>query len=182
MSCNYGCSTLPPHQQVVCGDYQLGGMSAMFFLECDHTITDYTSQIQWNENIANGKAFIVMGVKADIPTPAANMQDNPIACGAEQTVQGYDNTLHCVDKNVLAANDDHYAKLNGRKMYVGGFLCEEDKILVSNTKATFNATPRTVPANNREMQFYDITCMFYSKVKEIPFAEYDAPAGIFDEA
>lgn len=181
MSCNYGCVTLPAHQTVICGDYPLGGISAYAVLECDHTIEDFTSAIDWAANIASGKAKVVMNIKAEVAAAAANMQDNPIGCGPEQIVQGYDNTINITDKNVLANNDDFYAKLNGRRLYLVLFMCEMDEIVVSNTLVDFAASPRAIPMSNRENQQYSIVASFYSRVKEIPLQVYDAPAGIFTE-
>lgn len=180
MSCNYGCATLPAHQQADCGAYPLGGMSVAFLLECDHTITDFSNQAQWQANINSGKAKIIKGIKGEIPAASPNMQDSPVGCGAEQTIQGFDNTIHWTDKNVSALNDDFYAKLNGRRMFVGAYNCEEEEITISNALADFTAVPRAIPMSNKEQQLYDITGMFYSKVKEIPFQTYNAPAGIFE--
>jgi hypothetical protein len=181
MKCNYGCATLPPHQQVACGDFLLGGMSAAFFLECDHTIEDFTNATQWQTNIDSGKAFIIKNIKGEIPAASPNMQDNPVGCGPEQIVQGFDNSIHWLDKNVMTENDDVYAAVNGRRLFVGGYNCEEDEIYVSNALANFTAIPRNVPMSNREQQQYDVTGMFYSKVKEIPFQAYTAPSGIFTD-
>lgn len=179
MSCNYGCATLPAHQQVVCSDYSLGGISAVFALECDHTITDFSSQIQWQANINAGKVHIFNNVKGEIPASSPNMQDNPVGCGPEQILMGRDNQLHWIDKNVTGSNDDMYARLDNRRLIPGAFMCEEDEVIIGNASADFTIIPRTVPMNNREVQQYDVVAAFYSKRGEIPFRTYNAPSGIF---
>jgi hypothetical protein len=178
-TCNYGCSNLPTHQQIDCNDYAVGGISAVGLLECDHTITDFTNATQWDTNIASGKAKIILAVKGEIPAAAPVQVDNPVGCGSEQILNGFTNTVMWRDANVLASNDDLYASLNKRKLYVVVFMCEQDEIRVSQEPNDFVAVPTTVPMNNREMQMYNVTGTFFTKLGEIPFALYDAPAGIF---
>jgi len=178
-NCNYGCASLPTHQQVVCNDYAVGGISAVATLECDHTITDFTNATQWNTNIASGKVKLFLGVKGEIPAPSPVQVDNPIGCGAAQILSGMDNTATWRDSNVNASNDDLYAKLNQRRLFVAVFMCEQDEIRVSESPVDFTAVPTIVPANNREMQMYNVTAAFFTKVGEIPFQLYDAPSGIF---
>lgn len=178
-TCNYGCAQLADHQQVECGDHRLGGFSAVALLDCDHGITDFTNATQWQDEIDAGRAHLILSIKGEIPAASPSQQDNPVGCGAAQIVSGFDNTALWNDFNTNANNDDLYAKLNGGKYYVVMFNCEEDEILVSKELATFTAVPRMVPMDNRSMQMYSVTAAFYTKVKEIPFAQYAAPSGIF---
>lgn len=178
-NCNYGCADLPDHQQVLCNDYSVGGISATATLECDHTITDFTDATQWTTNINNGKAKLYLGVKGEVPAPSPVMTDNPIGCGAAQILSGMDNTVTWTDSNVNANNDDLYAKINQRRLFVVVFMCEQDEIRVSESPVDFAAVPTIVPANNRERQMYSVTGSFFTKVGEIPMQLYDAPSGIF---
>jgi hypothetical protein len=179
MSCNYNCATLPDHQQVECNQYANGGISAVGWLDCDHTITDFSNASQWAAAIANGTAKILKDVKGEVPDPSPNMVDNPIGCGAQQIMTGQDSTINWTDANVLAANDDFYAKVNTRKGYLALFMCEEDQIRVSTELVTMTARAVTIPTDNRALQMYNVSATFYSKAGEIPLALYDAPAGIF---
>lgn len=178
-TCNYGCASLPTHQQIDCNDFAVGGISAIALLECDHTITNFSNATQWNTNLANGNAKLILNIKGELPAASPVTVDNPVGCGSEQITLGFNNTITWRDSNVLASNDDLYAALNQRKLYVVFFMCEEDEIRVSNEPNDFVALPVSVPMNNREMQMYQVTGSFFTKIGEIPFALYDAPAGIF---
>lgn len=182
MSCNYGCATLPDHQQVACNDYSNGGISAIGVLECDYAtnITDFSNASQWTAAIAAGRAKILKSIKGEIPDAAPANIDNPVGCGAQQIMIGQDTTLNWTDANVLAGNDDFYAKLNLRRVYLVAFFCEEGQIRVSSDPATVSARGVMVPGDNRQIQMYNISASFFSKTGEIPFALYTAPAGIFE--
>lgn len=151
----------------------------MAFLECNHTIVDFTSASQWNAAISNGTARLLLDVKGEIPDPSPVMVDNPIGCGATQTMIGQDNTVNWTDSNVLAENDDFYSKVNTRRGFLVAFMCEEDQIRVSSDPVTMSARSAMVPNTNQQLQMYNVTATFFSKVGTIPMQLYDAPAGIF---
>lgn len=179
-SCNYNCAELPDHLQVDCSEYSLGGVSAFATLDCDHTISDFTSAEEWETNIASGLAKIYKGVKGEVPNSSPVQVDNPIGCGAQQVLLGLDNVLNIKDSNTNTTNDDLYAKLNKQRLIVVAFMCEQNEIAVSNGPAVFTALARNIPEGNRVYQMYQIGSTFFSKVGEIPFAVYDAPEGIFN--
>lgn len=178
-SCNYNCAELPDHLQVDCAEYSLGGVSAFATLDCDHSISDFSDEGEWATAIAAGTAKIYKGVKGDIGAANPAQVDNPIGCGAAQKLIGFDNPMTVKDSNVNANNDDLYAKLNMQNLILVAFMCEQDEIRVSNGAVTFTAVPVMVPENNRVLQMYTIGSTFFSKVGQIPYAVYDAPAGIF---
>jgi len=180
-NCNYGCATLPTHQQVTCNDYAVGGISALAFIECDQTtLTDYTNGTQWTSAIANGSVKLVSDIKGEVPAASPVLIDNVTGCGAAQILIGMDNTATWQDSNVNGSNDDLYAKLNMRKYYLAIFMCEEDQIRVSESPVDFQAVPVIVPNNSRAVQMYNVTASFFTKVGEIPFVLYDAPSGVFN--
>jgi len=179
-NCNYGCASLPAHQQVSCNDYAVGGISSVALIECDQTtITDYANPTQWAAAILAGTAILIKDIKGEIPAASPVMVDNPIGCGAAQIVDGMDNTAVWSDANVNGGNDDLYAKLNFRKFKLVVFMCEEDQIRVSESAADFQAVPVMIPNNSRALQMYNVTASFFTKVGEIPFQLYSAPSGIF---
>lgn len=180
MSCNYNCATLPVHQQVECGAFPTGGISAAAFLDCDHTISDFSNATQWTTNINDGNAVLFRDVKGELPAASPVMVDNPIGCGAQQIMNGNDNTINWTDSNVNASNDELYAKVNTRKGYLVLFMCEEDQIRVSTSLVTMTAGPAMVPNSNQALQMYNVAATFYSKKGVIPMELYDAPAGIFE--
>lgn len=179
--CNYNCATLPDHLQVDCSDFSPGGISAYALLECDHTIADFSSAVQWAANIASGKAKIALGVKGEIPAAAAVQVDNPRGCGAAQIPIGFDNPANIKDYNVNSTNDDLYAKVNKQQKILVLFECENNQIRVSNLPVIFTAMPVQIPEGNRVLQYYQINTTFFSKLGDIPYAVYDAPDGIFVE-
>lgn len=181
MSCNYNCATLPAHQQVDCNQYANGGISAAAWVDCDHTIADFSNATQWTEAIAANMAYVLKSIKAEVPDPSAVMVDNPIGCGAQQIMIGQDLTINWTDSNVLAANDDFYAKVNTRRGYLVLFMCEEDQIRVTTELVTMTARAVMIPGDNRALQMYNVSATFFSKVGEIPMSLYDAPSGIFTE-
>ena len=61
--CSYNCTDLPDHEQVSCGEYPKGGVSAMGILECDHVITDFTNATQFLDAIANDQLKIIKALK-----------------------------------------------------------------------------------------------------------------------
>lgn len=180
MSCNYGCATLPNHQQVTCNDYSLGGLSGVAILDCNHLITDFSNANQWNTEIAAGRARIIKGLKAEIPASSPTMVDAAIACGAAQDMLGQDTTVSWTDNNVTASNDDFYAKLSLRRAFIVVYSCQESEIRVSSDPASFTTPGAIVPMTDRERQSYAISGMFFTKAGNIPMALYTAPAGIFE--
>lgn len=180
LNCNYGCASLPAHQQVTCNDYAVGGISSAALVECGQTtITDFANATQWTAAIANGAAIPLFDIKGEVPAASPVLVDNPLGCGAPQILIGMDNTATWTDSNVLAGNDDMYAKLNLRKYHLVVFMCEEDQIRVSQNPVDFQAVPVTIPNNSRALQMYNVTASFFTKVGVIPFQLYSAPSGIF---
>lgn len=177
-SCNYGCATLPDHQQSSCAK-ALGGIGSIAIMDCDHTITNPANAAQWTENIASGKVKVINGVRGEIPTPEAVMIDNTRACGSTQEKLGDNITLSWTDSNVLGENDDFYAKLNSRRAIIAFYMCTEDEIRISTGIASFNALPVTVPNSNQQVQSYTASAMFFVPVPTIATELYDAPVGIF---
>lgn len=179
--CNYGCSALPDHQQVVCNQYSPGGISSVALVECDQTtITDFSNGTQWTAAIANGSAKIIRDIKGEIPAASPIMVDNPVACGSDQILSGMTNTATWTDANINGNNDSLYASLNLRKYYLVVFMCKAEEIRVSSEPVDFQALPVTVPNNDTTWQMYTGTATFKTNVGDIPFVLYDAPSGIFN--
>lgn len=179
-SCDYGCATLPDHQKVLCADYKTGGISSIAFMECNHGITDFTNPTQWAAAIAAGKVKIAQGVKGEVPEPGSVMVDNPIGRGAAQILIGLDNTLTVMDMNVNVNNDEFYAKLNLRKLFVAIYVPTNDEIRVTSEPVNIAALAVNVPNGNRSLQGYKATMSFFTDAGVIPLELFDAPAGIFE--
>lgn len=177
-ACDYNCAGLPDHEQIQCGQWLKGGISAVAYLDCDHSITDWSDQTEWEAAIAAGKVKIASPVKATMPEGAAVEGENPNGCGSANIVDTYDRTAEIKDFNVTQGNIDFYNQLNRQKKVLVLFQgCEDaDRIFVVDSKVTFNAR-HVIPENNREKQMFMITGIWTSF--DMP-TFFDAPAGIFE--
>lgn len=173
--CDYNCTDLPEHEQIECGDNLSGGIAAVGILECDHTITDFTSTSEWNTNIASGKATIVRRIRGEKTEPSPVEVENPNACGSDTVLDTFDRQYEFTDDNVSAGNVAFYDALNGRTTNLVVYHCKDEDIEVVDQPVTWvvrDVTPRT----KKERRMYMITAKWTSK--PMP-ALYDAPAGIF---
>lgn len=176
-SCDYNCTDLPDHEQIVCGAWKFGGINAVAFISCDHTITDWSSASEWQANIDAGLIKIVKKVRASIPEAAAVEGENPNGCGSATIVDTYDRTAEIKDFNVSSANNTFYDTVNARTMYMALYHgCQgQEEISVVESPVVFNSRS-TTPENNREKRVYMIT----AKWTEFNMPGlYDAPLGIF---
>lgn len=176
-ACDYNCTTLPSHESIICGNWLKGGIGQAAFLECDHTITDWSDATEWATNIANGKVRIITPIKASMPEGSAVEGENPNGCGAANIVDTYDRTVEIKDFNLTAGNIDFYNTLNKRKTQLVLFQgCDDaDRIWVIDSAITFNAR-NVIPENNREKQMFMVTGAWTEF--DMPMF-YDAPVGIF---
>ena len=176
---NYCFADLPEFVQVQCNDYKVGGGSAIAFLETDQTsITDFTSASEWNAAIAAGEATVVKDIKIDFPAGSPATQENPVGCGPENIIVGFDFTLTYTDANVSADNDAAYAAINGRTLHVVFYECETEEIRVIERDCIITALPATLPASNKQFQQYTVSIEWSSPADWYP-VRYTAPTGIF---
>lgn len=181
MACNYNCTQLTFHEQVTCGDYRKGGVSAFGILDCDHTMSNFTDVAQYNDAIASDLLHIIKGIKGQVPEPAPIENNNPIGCGAETVVDGFDRTATWLDSNVNNQNIVFYNALNVRNEFLMIFNCNDDPDdtgLVTVIEATVNFIAfQVLPESNRERQFWNVTAK-WTKLDES--TTFTAPAGIFE--
>lgn len=176
-ACDYNCTELPDHEQIQCGEWLKGGISGVAYLDCDHTIVDWTSASEWQANIDSGKVKIATPVKASMPEGAAVEGENPNGCGTATIVDTYDRTAEIKDFNVNNNNTDFYNNLNKQSKNIVFFQgCDgADRIWVVDVSVKFNAR-NLIPENNREKQMYMVTASWTEF--DMPLF-YDAPTGIF---
>lgn len=178
--CDYNCTDLPTHEQIACGAWKKGGINAVAYIDCSHTITDWESASEWQANIDAGLIKVVSPVKASIPEGAAVEGENPNGCGFATIVDTYDRTAEIKDFNVTAGNIDFYNALNKRTMLLALFHgCDgASEITVVEVPVVFNARDIT-PENNREKRMFMITARW----TEFDMPQlYAAPVGIFAAA
>lgn len=179
---NYLCSDIGDHELVTCGDYKKGGISAIAFLERDHTITDFTNASSWTTNINSGKAHIIggQGFKAEYPDPSPVETENPSACGATNILDGFDHQLNFMDANVKSQNDTFWENVNMQIGYLVFFHCQDDLIsVVDDIDCTWIVTPANAPYSNKERRRYQGKVTWFSKPNVFPVLT-TAPSGIFD--
>lgn len=174
-SCGYQCTDLPNHEQVICGEYLKGGISSIGILECDHSITDFTSAVQATTAINNNQLTIIEPVVGEVPAPSPVEGTNPSGCGSATILDSFDRTATWNDYNVSDSNVNFYNALNRRKAYLVLYHCNDDNITVVDQSVSFSAM-RIVPNNQREKQYFQVTAKWTSLDEA---AIYDAPAGIY---
>jgi hypothetical protein len=172
------CAELPDHVATDCNDYKQGGAPSVAILNLDHTITDFSNDAQWAANIAAGKVKIINRVKASIPENAEVTSENPVACGAQTILDGWDWTMEILDGNRNAFNDSFYENLNLKSAAVVLWMKDEGEVTVVNRACTFKAKP-IFPGSNRERQQYKIIGEWSTKPNEFP-QTFVAPTAVFD--
>ena len=175
-TCDYNCTELPEHEQVSCGTYRKGGISIIGILECDHAIADFTDPTDVQDAIDTGKLTLIKNIKGEIPEASPVEGENPVGCGAETVLDGFDRTAIWTDFNVTPDNVDFYNSLNKRTTKLIVHHCDSDTITVVESKVSFVAH-RVVPRTNKEKERFMVTAK-WSAMDEA--AIYNAPAGIFE--
>jgi hypothetical protein len=168
---------LPDHIEQDCNDFPKGGSPSLAILKPNHGITDFTSATQWQAAIDAGTVRVVNRVKAFMPEPSEVKSSNPVACGADEILDGFDWTFEWNDANVNVANDDFYSKLNINTAAFAFYNCDTNKIRLVNENVTYSARPM-FPASNKEYQQYHVIASWSTGADEFP-VQYTAPTGIF---
>jgi hypothetical protein len=159
--------------------YPKGGIGALGILKSGHTITDFSSQAQLQAAIDAGNLKIIKNIKAELPEPSPVEGENPLACGSETIVDGFDYTVEATDFNVNNINDEFYRKLN-LSQFAGLilYMCEEEQLRVVETGVNFNAR-LVIPRSNKEKQNYLVTAKWSQSVADEFPVLHEAPEGIF---
>ena len=179
MSQNCSFEDLDDHEKNDCY-YPKGGIGALGILKEDHEITDFSNATQVQAAITAGTLKVIRNIKADLPEPSPVEGENPLACGSETIVDGFDYVVETTDFNVNATNDEFYRKLNlsqfsGLILY----MCEEDQIRVIERGVNFVAR-LIIPRSNKEKQHYLVSAKWSQSVQEEFPVLYEAPTGIFE--
>lgn len=175
---NYNCTALGDHERVSCGNYKVGGSSAVAIVEADYTVSDWTSASDWNTDITSGKIHLIEGIKAMLPEPSAVEGENPIGAGPETLLDSFNYEITWKDFNVTTSNNDFYNALNERRFYIV-VLHDEDSEITVNTLYDCTAVVRSVtPEAVSEKRHYLVTVKFTGK-DILPI--YNAPTGVFNQ-
>jgi len=160
--------------------YPKGGISAVGILKTGHGIVDFSNSTQVQAAVDAGTLKVILAVKAELPEPSVVEGENPVACGSETIVDGYDYTFEVQDFNVNAVNDEFYRLLNISQFSgIIFYMCEEEQIRVVENAVSFNSR-LVIPRSNKEKQNYLITAKWSQAVSESFPVLHEAPTGIFE--
>jgi hypothetical protein len=175
--CEY--EELDDHEQNDCY-YPKGGISAIGILKSGHSITDFSNATQMQAAITSGHLKIHKKIKAEYPEPSPVEGENPLACGNETVVDGFDNVLNVKDFNVNATNDALIPQLNSSQFSgIILYMCNEEQIRVKETGIDFVARGPIIPLTSKEKQHYLIDAKWYNQVNDQSTILHEAPEGIF---
>lgn len=166
------------HEKIQCSNWLHGGIDGLIVFKTNSVIADYTVKANWDALLNSGDATIITNIKGEFPDGAPVEGDNPIGCGTDTVLDGFDFTLNIMDYNVNAENDANYASINGGTYYVAIHLCNEDQLLIVEQATNVVAIPANVPTSKKEKQRYN-TSYKWSADKDWYPIRIDSPAGLF---
>ncbi len=187
--CSIGCSELPPHEIVDCGAYKLGGISAAAIVFCDAelpaTAADWSTDTWYEDTVTAEQLFRIAGIKGTVASPAAVEVPNPIACGPENILVGFNWTCTWQDANATGysstgpsnGNTQFYCDLNTQTTYLILYLCGSDEVMVITNPTNYRAA-LMVPDNDRALQMFEVTASAYIPVGDC-IQKYPAPPTFF---
>lgn len=187
--CSINCDLLPPHENVVCGAYKLGGISAAAIVFCDAelpaTAADWSTDTWYEDTVDANQLFRIAGIKGTVASPAAVEVPNPIACGPENILVGFNWTCTWQDANATGysstgpsnGNTQFYCDLNTQTTYLILYLCGSDEVMVITNPTNYRAA-LMVPDNDRALQMFEVTASAYIPVGDC-IQKYPAPPTFF---
>ena len=187
--CSIECSNLPPHEIVDCGAYKLGGISAAAIVFCDAelpaTAADWSTDTWYEDTVTAEQLFRIAGIKGTVASPAAVEVPNPIACGPENILVGFNWTCTWQDANATGysstgpsnGNTQFYCDLNTQTTYLILYLCGSDEVMVITNPTNYRAA-LMVPDNDRALQMFEVTASAYIPVGDC-IQKYPAPPTFF---
>jgi hypothetical protein len=178
MSCVSFCdSELLDHNLVNCGEYKLGGVSAILIGACGTTLVDPSDAVEVAALITAGTAKLIEDIRFALPAGSPITVDSPIGCGSPIRINE-DRTATLYDANVTDENSLFWNDVNNRKVaWIMAYLCDSGKIVwIDPAAGIVTSAQFIIPEQNNELQRYEVT--FSWRSKSIP-AQLDAPAGIF---
>jgi len=168
--------------EVICGNERLfGGIKSIALLKPNQdTITDFTSNAQWDAAIADGSVKIIKEIRAEYPQPSETTSESEVA-GLPDRVDSFSHVLTWRDRAVTQANSTFYDDLN--EYTAGGVVWYEPKNntikVVDSIDVNFMAKSEVL-ADDKTVQVYAAQAMWDSIKLPVP---YTAPANaenIFD--
>jgi hypothetical protein len=179
----YGCSVLPNHELVLCGSYNRGGISAIGILEEDAfgtgatfaTAADWSNGAKYSTALAANDLKIIKNVRGTVPDASPVDVDNPVGCGPQSLLAGFDFTATWMDANTTDGSIDFYNALNKRVTGLILYLCGSNEVMVITNPVNYVCLPVNVPASNKELQMFNCTARASLGPDQLP-QKYPAPS------
>lgn len=179
----YGCSALPNHELVLCGAYNRGGISAIGILEEDAfgtgatfaTAADWSNGAKYATAIAANDLKIIKNIRGTVPDASPVDVDNPVGCGPQSLLAGFDFTATWMDANTTDGTIDFYNALNKRVTGLILYLCGSNEVMVITLPVNYVCLPVNVPASNKELQMFNCTARASLGPDQLP-QKYPAPS------
>jgi len=179
----YGCTVLPDHELVLCGSYNRGGISAIGILEEDAfgtgatfaTAADWSNGAKYATAIAANDLKIIKNVRGTVPDASPVDVDNPVGCGPQSLLAGFDFTATWMDANTTDGAIDFYNALNKRVTGLVLYLCGSNEVMVILQPVNYVCLPVNVPASNKELQMFNCTARASLGPDQLP-QKFPAPS------
>jgi len=179
----YGCTVLPDHELVLCGSYNRGGISAIGILEEDAfgtgatfaTAADWSNGAKYATAIAANDLKIIKNVRGTVPDASPVDVDNPVGCGPQSLLAGFDFTATWMDANTTDGAIDFYNALNKRVTGLVLYLCGSNEVMVILQPVNYVCLPVNVPASNKELQMFNCTARASLGPDQLPM-KFPAPS------
>lgn len=175
---DYCFSALPDFEQIQCARWLKGGISGLILYETEATIADFTVLANWTTLINNGDATKLLNISGEFPDGSPVEGDNPIGCGSDTVVDGFDFVLNVMDSNVTANNDTYWAGINGQTYYMAVYHCENSQLWIVTQPVTVVAIPANTPKSRKEKQRYNVQ-LKWSTDKDWYPTRITSPTGLF---
>lgn len=174
---------LSAHEKFECGP-KFGGIPAAGVLKTGHGITDFSNATQVQAAITAGTLVLVEAIKGAIPDASPVEGENPVGCGSETVLDGFDRTITWKDAKITNNNNEFYRQLNSQGGFAGIVLyyCQDNTIEVIEKRINFTALPASSPESNKEKRLYNVTAKWYQDADDSFGEFFAAPEGIFSAA
>jgi len=174
----YGCSPLPNHQLVNCGNYGFGGIpSIAILLDSSDFVTpaDWSSASAYTNAYNSGRMVVINNIRGTVADATPSEIDNPVGCFSNTIVGGFDWTITWIDANTTDSNIDFYRALNKRVANLIIYIPKSNEVMVVESATNFVCNPIVVPSSNRELQQFNCMARTSFGPSDLP-QKYPAPS------
>lgn len=177
----YCFAELGDHEEICASSRKFGGIKSIFLIKQGQTtITDWTSNTQWDAAIADGSVVIIKEIKGEYAQPSETTTESQVACEPD-VLDSYTHTLTWRDRAVTATNTSFYNDLNQFTAGgIGWWECKNGETKVIEDESIRFMVKPEVLADDKTVQIFAGSAMW--DTIDI-FSIYDEPTNaeeIFD--